>query len=100
MTMARWLRYPAALLLLLSAWGWLEFLRNAAVPGPGLADTLPLYETSLRSGLPLGTFLGVWFVLVLLTSLLFRPRNATAAAILFGLAVLAVTSCSRRSSFR
>jgi lysyl-tRNA synthetase class 2 len=51
----------AAFAVVLAASGWLYVVQpHSVLPGPGIADALPLDELSRRSAVPILVFLGVW----------------------------------------
>jgi lysyl-tRNA synthetase class 2 len=72
--------------VVLAASGWLYVVQpRVALPGPAIADALPLDELSRRSAVPLVVFLGVWGAAALLLGALARFARAerlTAAALL------------------
>jgi len=76
----------AGLAVVLAATGWTYLLRpHAALPGPGVADALPLDELSKHSGVTLPVFLLVWTVaaaLLGLTARLARVERLTAGLFL------------------
>src|SRR5256885_2921945 len=51
----------AAFAIVVAASGWLYVVQpHSALPGPAVADALPLDELSRRSAVPLLVFLAVW----------------------------------------
>src|SRR6266567_7201842 len=67
----------AALAIVVAATGWLYVVQpHSALPGPAVADALPLDELSRRSAVPLLVFLGVWAVAALSLGAIARIMRA------------------------
>jgi lysyl-tRNA synthetase, class II len=76
----------ASFAVVVAATGWLYVVQpHSALPGPPVADSLPLDELSRRSAVPLLVFLGVWgsaAVLLALIARLGRAERLTAGLLL------------------
>jgi len=74
----------AAVAIVVAASGWLYVIQpHSALPGPSIADALPLDELSRRSAVPLLVFLAVWGTAALL--LAFAVHTARAERLTAGL---------------
>jgi hypothetical protein len=76
--------------VVIAASGWLYVIqRHSALPGPAVADSLPLDELSRRSAVPLLVFLAVWTAASLLLGLTARASRAErlTAGLMLGLGV-------------
>ena len=63
--------------VVLAASGWLYVVQpHGRLPGPAIADALPLDELSRRSAVPLVVFLAVWGTAALLLGLISRAARA------------------------
>src|SRR2546423_12684159 len=79
-----------AFAIVVAASGWLYVIQpHSRLPGPAIADALPLDELSRRSAVPLLVFLVVWTAASLLLGLIaraFRAERLT-AGLMLGLGV-------------
>src|SRR2546421_10849414 len=79
-----------AFAIVVAATGWLYVVQpHSALPGPAIADALPLDELSRRSAVPLLVFLVVWTAASLWLGLIaraFRAERLT-AGLMLGLGV-------------
>src|SRR5439155_5190206 len=76
--------------VILAASGWLYVIQpHSAVPGPAIADALPLDELSRRSAVPFLVFLAVWTTASLFLGLVARASHAErlTAGLMLGLGV-------------
>ncbi len=84
--MRRALAIVAGLVVTATASGWLYVVQpSRALPGPAIADALPLDELSRRSAVPLVIFVAVWAAAALLLGLIAhaaRVERLTAAFLL------------------
>ena len=75
-----------AFTIVLAASGWLYVIQpHSALPGPAIADALPLDELSRRSAVPLPVFLAVWVAAAALLGVivaLLRTERLTAGLML------------------
>ncbi|MDQ6811286.1 MAG: hypothetical protein M3Z95_05255, partial [Actinomycetota bacterium] len=92
--MLRIVRLTAAsffsLAVIIAATGWLYVIQpHSGLPGPAVADALPLDELSRRSAVPLLVFLAVWMTAALLLGLIARASRAErlTAGLILALAV-------------
>src|SRR5438132_1182351 len=66
-----------AFALILAATGWLYVVQpHSALPGPSVADALPLDELSRRSAVPMIVFLAVWGTGALLLGIVVHAARA------------------------
>jgi lysyl-tRNA synthetase, class II len=80
----------ASFAVIVAASGWLYVIQpHSAVPGPAIADALPLDELSRRSAVPFLVFLAVWTTASLLLGLVARASRAErlTAGLMLGLGV-------------
>lgn len=80
----------AGLGLVVASSGWLYLIQpHVTLPGPRIADALPLDELSGRAAVPLAAFVAVWSTVALLLGLLARFARAErlTAGLLLALAV-------------
>ena len=80
----------ASFAVVLAASGWLYVIQpHSHVPGPAIADALPLDELSRRSGVPLLVFVAVWATAALLLGLIARAARAErlTAGLMLGLGI-------------
>jgi lysyl-tRNA synthetase, class II len=67
----------ASFAVVAAASGWLYVIQpHSSLPGPAIADALPLDELSRRSAVPLLVFLAVWVAAALLLGLIARASRA------------------------
>ncbi len=80
----------ASFAVVLAASGWLYVIQpHSHLPGPAIADALPLDELSRRSAVPLLVFVAVWATAALLLGLIARAARAErlTAGLMLGLGI-------------
>jgi len=91
---------PLFVLLALAATGWLYAVRASGIPGPRIAEALPLDELARHDSAPLLWFVAVWLVAGVLVALAARWARVErlTAAVVFALATIVLLQIANGAS--